>query len=371
MNKSSHTNKSSRLRKSFHWVVCLIAIVVVSLYWALWASDRYVSHANVVLESPQLASPTLSVSSLLSGGATSNLADMLLLRDYMRSVDMLKLLVEEADFRNHYANSGADFFSALGDVNAPLEELHDYFLSRVSVELDDYAGVLRVDVEAFDPEEANKIAQLLLDEGERHMNLMGQRLAEEQVRFLEQQVALLEEKFQQTRDALLDYQNANGLVSPTGTVESLSSVVSGLEGQLAIAKARKSAMASFQSARSPEIVRVNSEIKALTNQITQEQQRLARQSGNALNSISSEYQTLMLRAQFAQDSYSGALGALENTRIEAARKLKQVSVLQTPTMPEYPEQPERLYNSVVFAVIALFITLIINMLILIVKDHRD
>jgi capsular polysaccharide transport system permease protein len=371
MNKSSHTNKSSRLRKSFHWIVCLIAIVVVSLYWALWASDRYVSHANVVLESPQLASPTLSVSSLLSGGATSNLADMLLLRDYMRSVDMLKLLVEEADFRNHYANSGADFFSALGDVNAPLEELHDYFLSRVSVELDDYAGVLRVDVEAFDPEEANKIAQLLLDEGERHMNLMGQRLAEEQVRFLEQQVALLEEKFQQTRDALLDYQNANGLVSPTGTVESLSSVVSGLEGQLAIAKARKSAMASFQSARSPEIVRVNSEIKALTNQIAQEQQRLARQSGNALNSISSEYQTLMLRAQFAQDSYSGALGALENTRIEAARKLKQVSVLQTPTMPEYPEQPERLYNSVVFAVIALFITLIINMLILIVKDHRD
>jgi len=68
MNKSSQLNKTSRLRKSFHWIVCLIAIAVVSLYWALWASDRYVSHANVVLESPQLASPTLSVSSLLSGG---------------------------------------------------------------------------------------------------------------------------------------------------------------------------------------------------------------------------------------------------------------------------------------------------------------
>ncbi|MGM8930690.1 chain-length determining protein [Salinicola halophyticus] len=371
MNKSAHTHKSSRLRKSFHWIVCFIAIVVVSLYWALWASDRYVSHTNVVLESPQLASPTLSVSSLLSGGSSSNLADMLLLRDYMRSVDMLKLLVDEADFRNHYANSGADLFSALSDENAPLEELHDYFLSRVSVELDDYAGVLRIDVEAFTPQEANKIAQLLLEEGERHMNLMGQRLAEEQVRFLEQQVSLLEDKFQQTRDALVDYQNSNGLVSPTGTVESLSSVVSTLEGQLAVAKARKSALASFQSVRSPEIVRVSSEIKALNDQIVQEQERLARQSGDALNSISSKYQTLMLRAQFAQESYSGALGALETTRIEAARKLKQVSVLQTPTMPEYAEQPERVYNSVVFAVIALFITLIINMLILIVKDHRD
>ncbi|GHB11306.1 chain-length determining protein [Salinicola rhizosphaerae] len=371
MNNSSSPTRASFLRKYLHWIICLIAIVAVSLYWALWASDRYVSHANVVLESPQIAAPTLDFSSLLSGGGSANAADMLLLRDFLRSVDMLKLLISEADFRNHYANSGADFFSRLGDENAPLEELHDYYLSRVSVELDDYAGVLRVDVEAFTPEKAHQIAQLLLTEGERHMNEMGQRLAEEQVKFLEQQVALLETKFQQTRNALLDYQNANGLVSPTGTVESLNSVVSGLEGQLAIAKARRSALGSYQSARSPEMVRINSEITALNDQIAQERERLARQSGNALNSISSEYQTLMLQAQFAQDSYSGALAALENTRIEAARKLKQVSVLQTPTLPEYPEQPERLYNCVVFAVIALFITLILNMLILIVKDHRD
>jgi len=363
--------QSSFTSKYLHWILCLVAIVVVSCYWALWASDRYVSHANVVLESPQISSPTLSFSSLLTGNASANLADMLLLRDYLRSVDMLKLLIDEVDFRNHYANSGADFFSALNDENAPLEELHEYYLSRVSVELDDYAGVLRVDVEAFTPEKAHQIAQLLLEQGERHMNAMGQRLAEEQVRFLEQQVALLEDKFQRTRDALLDYQNANGLVSPTGTVESLNSVVASLEGQLAVAKARKSALASYQSARSPEMVRVESEIRALKDQIGQERERLARQSGNALNSISSEYQNLMLRAQFAQDSYSGALAALENTRIEAARKLKQVSILQTPTLPEYPEQPERLYNSVVFAVIALFVTLILNMLILIVKDHRD
>lgn len=363
--------QSSFTSKYLHWILCLVAIMVVSCYWALWASDRYVSHANVVLESPQISSPTLSFSSLLTGNASANLADMLLLRDYLRSVDMLKLLIDEADFRNHYANSGADFFSALNDENAPLEELHEYYLSRVSVELDDYAGVLRVDVEAFTPEKAHQIAQLLLEQGERHMNAMGQRLAEEQVRFLEQQVALLEDKFQRTRDALLDYQNANGLVSPTGTVESLNSVVASLEGQLAVAKARKSALASYQSARSPEMVRIESEIRALKDQIGQERERLARQSGNALNSISSEYQNLMLRAQFAQDSYSGALAALENTRIEAARKLKQVSILQTPTLPEYPEQPERLYNSVVFAVIALFVTLILNMLILIVKDHRD
>jgi len=362
--------QASVFKKYPHWLLCAVAIVIVTFYWWLWASDRYVSHANVVLESPQVAAPDIDFSSLLSGNGSNNTADMLLLRDYLRSTDMLKILVDKADFRNHYANNG-DVFSRLGDENAPMEELHDYYLKRVSVELDDYSGVLRIDVEAFSSEEAHKIAQLLLSEGERHMNEMGQRLAEEQVKFLEQQVNQLERRFEQTRNALLDYQNENGLVSPTGTVESLNSVVSSLEGQLAILKARKNALSSYQSARSAEMVRVNSEIQALNEQIDQERNRLATQSGNALNAVSSEYQTLQLRAQFAQESYSGALAALENTRIEAARKLKQVSVLQSPTVPEYPEQPERLYNVIVFIVISLFLTLIINMLILIVKDHRD
>ena len=51
--------------------------------------------------------------------------------------------------------------------------------------------------------------------------------------------------------------------------------------------------------------------------------------------------------------------------------MKQVSVLQTPTYPEYAIKPERVYNSVVFAVIALFLALIFQMLILIIEDHRD
>jgi capsular polysaccharide transport system permease protein len=75
--------------------------------------------------------------------------------------------------------------------------------------------------------------------------------------------------------------------------------------------------------------------------------------------------------QFSQESYSTALSALENTRIEAARKLKQLSVLQSATLPEYAVEPERLYNSAVFIIIALFLGLIVQMLVLIIMDHRD
>jgi capsular polysaccharide transport system permease protein len=353
-----------------YWFVCLLSILLVGLYWGLWASDRYVSETNVVLESPQIAPPELSFQSLM-GGAGGNTGDMLLLRDYLLSVDMLRKADEALNLRDHYSQSKIDVFSQLSSPDLPIEELHKYYMKRVSVELDDYAGVLRIKVVAFDPEMAHALANLLLKAGEQHMNGMGQRLAKEQVEFLEKQVAKQAEQFDAAREDLISYQNENGLVSPTGTVESISSVVASLEGELAKLRAKKIALLSYQSPRSSEVKRVEAEISALMQQIDQERGRMAQQSGGALNVVSSQYQQLELRAQFAQESYSGALMALENTRIEAARKLKQVSVLQSPTFPEYPVEPRRLYNTVVFAIIAFLAGLIIQMLVLIVKDHKD
>jgi capsular polysaccharide transport system permease protein len=358
------------IRKYPYWFICMVSIISVSVYWGLLASDRYVSESNVVLESPQLAAPSLSFESLLSGSG-GNSGDMLLLRDYLLSVDMLRKVDQVVGFRQHYADSSIDLFSRLWSEEVPIEELHDYYLKRVSVELDEYAQILRIQVQAFSPEMAHAITSLLLTEGERHMNTMGQRLAEEQVRFLEKQVAELNGSFDEVRRELIDYQNSNGLVSPTGTVDSINAVVASLEGQLANYRARRTALVSYQSPRSSDVLRVDAEIQALNQQIGKERARMAQQSGGALNVLSSEYKTLELRMQFAQESYAGALAALQNTRIEAARKLKQVSVLQSPTLPEYAVEPRRLYNIVVFAIIALFLALIVQMLVLIVKDHRD
>lgn len=174
-----------------------------------------------------------------------------------------------------------------------------------------------------------------------------------------------------SRAEVLAFQNKEGLVSPTSTVESLNQVIANLEGELARVQAQRKALASYQSAQSADMRRVQSEIDALRDQITRQRDRLAQATGKSLNLVSSEYQTLELKAQFAQETYSRALAALENTRLEAARKLKQVSVLQSPLLPEYSTRPERLYNTAVFAIVTLFLALILSMLILIVRDHRD
>ncbi|MBU3007908.1 chain-length determining protein [Cobetia amphilecti] len=356
------------IQRQPHWATAILAILLVTLYWSFWATDRYVSKATVVLESPQVTSTEVNFSSILTGGGSDK--DLLLLREYLLSTDMLKVVDEKLGFRQHYSEHG-DYFSTLGDENVPIEELHDYYLKRVSVEMDDYAGVLNVEVQAYTPEFAHRMTQLLLDEGEAHMNEMGRRLADEQVMFLEKQLGRLEARLDHTRDDLLKFQNKEGLISPTSTVESINQVVATLEGQLATLQAQRKALASYQSERSSDMKRVTSEIEAMREQILKQRDRLAQATGDSLNKVSSQYQSLELKAKFAQETYSGAIAALESTRLEAARKLKQVSILQSPMMPEYSTEPKRIYNITVFALITIFLAFIASMLILIIKEHRD
>lgn len=118
------------------------------------------------------------------------------------------------------------------------------------------------------------------------------------------------------------YQNEKGLFPPIVTVESLNAVVASLDAQLSNLKTKKSALVSYQSLKSPAVVKIDSEIEATKQQIALEKARMAQASGGALNTLSSEYQTLQLQLEFARESYFGALSALQNTRIVVARKLK-------------------------------------------------
>ncbi|WP_214000011.1 chain-length determining protein [Arsukibacterium sp.] len=367
MNRVLRAKKFARSQP--HWALSFVVIVLAVLYWGVMASDRYVSQTHIVLQSPEISPIGFNVSSLLAG--TSGSGDLLLLKDHLQSVDMLQKLQRKLDIRSHYANGDIDYWSRLSSSDVELEKLYDYIQNRIEIHFDEYASVLRIKVQAYSPDMAHAIAQTLLSEGEQHMNDMGQRLAAEQVAFIEEQVATLEKRLYSIREELITFQNEQGMVSPTGTVQSFFAIVSQLQGQLSVLEARKSSAASFQSPTSPEIIRLNSEINALRQQIDTEKQKMATASGNSLNRISAQYQTLELKAQFALELYSNALLTLENTRVEAARKLKQVSILQQPTVPEFSTEPKRWYNIVIVIFFAIFLAAIAHLTRAIIRDHRD
>jgi capsular polysaccharide transport system permease protein len=352
------------------WQVALVLCALATIYWSLIASDRFVSEAKVVIQRSDAASSSnTDFMTLLVGNSAPQ--DLLLLREYLLSVDMLKKLDSSLHLREHYSDKRRDAFSRLWPKDASLERLHDYYLTRVRVDYDEYSHVLVIDVQANTPEMAQKVAQALVREGEAFINELTHGVAGEQVVYIENQVKVQSERMNAARQSLIGFQNANGLVSARGTVESLSSVVATGEAQLAELNVKRDAIKDIFTAQSPAVQDLDSQIAAVKKQIGQQRLRMASPQGKSLNSMVEEQERLQAAAQFAEDVYKTALGALEKERIEATRKLKNVAIVQAPTLPEYALQPRRIYNIVVFWLITIMTTAVLQLSVAIVKDHRD
>lgn len=360
------------MRKHFLLTITLAAILLAALYWLLIASDRYVSEARVVIQRTDLpGGQSMDFASLLGGANSSIRSDQLLLREHLMSVDLLRKLDAQLDLRSHYSNSKRDLLSRLWFEDASIEWFHRHYLTRVGVNLDEYAGVLVIQAQAYDPLMAQAITRQLVQEGEQTMNQLAHQLAQAQVEFLEQQVGSLHQRVLETRRALLDFQDQKGLASPQASAESIAAIVARLESQRAELQTQRSALQAYLVPTHPSIVLLDQQITAIQQQIGQEQNKLASAGGKTLNRTVEAFQRLEMEAGFAQDVYKTALIALEKGRVEATRTLKKMSLLQAPSLPEYPLQPYRIYNLLVFAIVAMVMAGVTHLLMAIVKDHTD
>lgn len=352
--------------------VIAIGAVLTVFYWGVIASDRYVSEANVIIQKTDTATgPVIDMSSLLglSGMNGVTRPDQLLLREYLLSMDMLKKLDAALNLRSHYSDWRRDPISNMWFTD--MEWFHRHYLSRVSVDYDDFAGVLRIKAQAYDPETAHAIASMLVEEGERYMNEIGHELAEVQVAFLTTQVEDAKQRFLEATQALLNYQNREGLVSPQATAESINTIVAQLEGRRSELQTQLASLPKSLIKNHPNVRMLQQSIAAVERQIAQEKSKLASTSGRTLNYTVEEFERLNMDVTFTQEVYKTALIGLEKGRMEATRTLKKVSVLQAPSVPEYPMQPRRIYNTIVTLLLAAMLAGIVKLLEGIVRDHVD
>lgn len=360
--------------KPFKLVVWLLmAYAVLSIpYWLLIASNRYVSQATVIIQrTDQINGPSVTMPTVAAATGGINNADQLLLREYLLSEDMLEKLDGALDLRSHYSNWRRDPISRMWFRKAPMEWFYQYWLNRIDVEYDDYSGVLHIQAEAYDAKTAKEIVDLMVKLGEAHMNDIGHRLAQSQVDFLSTQVTFAHDRLLDATQTLINFQNQKGLAAPASTADSINSLIDKLEAQKTDVQTQLAVLPTDLSPNQPTVVMLKKNLGALEQQIAEKRAELASPASRTLNYTVEEFQRLQMQVSFAQDLYKTALSALEQGRMDAARTLKIVSILQSPTMPGYPMEPARFYNAFVTLVIALALIGVVKLLESIILDHVD
>ncbi|WP_297814282.1 capsule biosynthesis protein [uncultured Helicobacter sp.] len=354
--------------KSFKVVYLLMVFVI--FYYLFIAADRYVS--SITLSVRSINSDIAPVSGLASlvGINTGAREDVLFLKQYIHSLDMLNKLEQTIQIKTLYQAQKKDPFFILLN-NADQESFLKFYQNRVKIVFDDTSGLLQVNVEGFLPQDAQTIAQAILKESEHFVNEISQSAAREQMIFAEQELLKAKTRLQNAKNELLTFQSRYGVFDPLKQAEAKANLTTGIENKIAEKETQLTTMQTYLNENAPQIVMLKSEINALKKQLSKETSKIVSSNNSKrLNNLAAKFQDLTIEVQFAQDAYKVALTAIETTRIESSRKIKQLVVIQNANEPQSAEYPKKLYNILTIFAILSMVYGIIKLIAMIIEEHK-
>ncbi|HEC1758829.1 TPA: capsule biosynthesis protein [Campylobacter lari] len=361
--------KNLKILNSFKIVLILTAFVV--FYYVFIAANRYVSESVLSVKSTTGDSGAITgIAALLTNNSFSS-EDITFLKSYIHSLDMLNILEEKIQIRELYQKQKLDFFYSISS-SANQEEFLKYYQNRVKIIQENSAnGLLRVEVEGFDPQSAHLIASTIVKESEKFINEISHKAARDQMQFAEEELLQFKKRYQKAKDELLAFQNKYGVFDPLKQAEGTLKLIAELESKIAAKEAELLMMQSYINDNAPQIVTIKSEITALKKQLQKEKSKVSSpKSSQKLNDLAAKFQDLTIEAGFAESAYTAALKAYESARIEALRKIKQVVIVQSPSLPQSAKYPEALYNILTAFMILSLIYGIVKFIKMIIEEHR-
>ncbi|MFC3093072.1 lipopolysaccharide biosynthesis protein [Alteromonas sediminis] len=359
----------------------LVPLLVFAFYQAFMASDRFVSHAKIIVKEQDSAATLDSSLALLSGfGVSTGSSDTDLVRSYIYSNDMLVHLDEKLDIVAHYASSDYDIFSRL-DSEPSREDLLSYYEDYVSVVIDDKSQVIEVSVQAFEPEFAQLMTQTIVERAEWFINEISRDLAKKQLEFVQREHQVVDDRLSDIKAKLLAFQSRHNLLDPQVEGMAFQQIAYTLEAEIAAKRTQLRLLRSSMSDTAPMVIQAKSELESLEDQLQSERARLTQQGGSTaalpddeknlgIGELLAKFGEYKIDLELALQAYASSQVSLEKSRIEAYRQIKYLVTVESPTLPEEAEHPERIYNISLFFVVNLLLFGVARILIATVKELR-
>lgn len=355
-------------------VLIAVPMLLYGAYLAFIAVDRYVSESLVTVRQAG-ADTGMSIpgaAMLLAGINPPAHEDTMHLRDYVHSLALALELDRKLQLRQHFASVKLDLPYRL-PPDATQEDFLRYYRDRVEVGYDERSALLRLRVQALDPDFAQRFDAALLEACEHFVNETSHRIARERLRFAEGELELAGKRVQKASADILAFQSKNKLLDPMLQAQAAGVLTAEMRATRARLEAELRELRAFLNEDSYQIKSLRSRIEALDRQVEEESRRATTGTGKGLqlNQLAIEFQELQARGEFARDAYKVALATVENSRIEAARKIKSLVVIEPPSRPQTAEYPLVAYNLGTLVAICVLAYAIARLVLATIREHQD
>ncbi|UYY76418.1 lipopolysaccharide biosynthesis protein [Sphingomonas sp. R1] len=323
-------------------LIVLLPTIAFAGYQYLVAADRYESTSDFLVKSGDSSGSS-------SGGfgdmlgitvRSQSQVEIMSVPDYLESHEVLDALQKQIDLVALFRRPEADFFSRLRYPAPEPERLLKYYRSRVQVKHDSDTGMMHLSVQAFRPEDSYKLAQLLLQLGERKINDMNVRSYRDAVDSARSQLRRAEDEAASVQRKITGFRQVSQDIDPALSGQAQIKLISDINGRLASARAQLNAMLGVIRSDSPQVEALRRQIRSMERELVSQEGKMGA-SGGPMSMNLGEYEELKVRQDFAAKNYAAAAANLQRA-IEQARKQQLYFVhVVDPNLPVRSLYPKR------------------------------
>lgn len=359
-------------KSGMFWLFFVIPMALGITYYSRIASDQYQATAHFTIEKSgkEQVDPLGALTGL--PGNVSSTRDALIIQNFIESREVIERTRDDFDFEKLYAREDKDWLSRL-EKDSSIEDIVEYWQTKVSVEFDLTSGIVTLGVMAFTPDEALSILNSILKESEQLVNNLSEKSRQDSLTFARKELDNAENKLKQARTFVREFREKEQSLSPERNAESKLTLVEELEADRARAEAELQSLRLELPENSPKIQIAKYKVSALKQQVLKERKRSATNNASkdakTMSSIISKYEELITEQGFAEKSYEAALLNIETARIDATRKQRYLTMIVYPKLPEDPIKPNQPNDYLVLFFGCLFMWGILGLIVASIRDH--
>ncbi|WP_284180325.1 capsule biosynthesis protein [Rhabdaerophilum sp. SD176] len=358
-------------------LMVLIPAFMATFYLAFLASDQFQVEARFAVRSApseQSGDGDLksALTSLTSGGTpTMATQDAYIVASYLQSRAAIQDLEKKGfDLKGMFRRSEIDFYARL-KAQASAEDFDIYWKSMVSAAVDGPSGIVTLFVRAFQPEDAKRIAQGLIEVGESLVNTLSDRARQDTLLKAEEEVRRAELRLRQALVDLRRFRDQEGFLDPVKAAGNTSTLM--LNAMSDRIKTQNDLFVAERALgpNAPSIVTLRARLTTIDQQIDKLKGSLTSTDATA-NPVSAallRYEELEVQRIFAEKLYGLAQNGLERARQRADKKQIYISVFVPPLLPEEARFPERITYPLIVLAILIIVWGIFALTCAAVEDH--
>lgn len=350
-------------------VASAMPILVALIYFGLVATDRYVSESKVVIRSGNSSSQSISLGGLLPI-PSAGVQDVIVVSDYVKSMEMAKHLDEKFSLQVHYSNSKIDFVSRL-HKNASDEDYLKYLQNMVSVVYEESNEIITVIARAFTPAMARDINREIIRKSEILINQLSDRIAEDTRGLAQTEVELAVANAKNISAKLSRFATKHDSINPGAETSSMFGLVSSLEAKLSEARALYAEKSAYLRESSSEMRSIQNRIDGLDTEVARERRRIMDDSGGGMGNVLENYKPLQVEEELARQRYAAALTALETSRAESQQQKRYLAIFVRPNLPSSSTEPDRFIDALGTVLLTLLLYAIFALCRAAVREHID